>query len=196
MGIEPTNKGFADLCLTTWLPRQDTRRPLPYHLATAPRHQKQVAPQPVSSLKPVGKPPPGKWSGRRGSNPRHRPWQGRTLPAELLPLATTLILGVPLSGCQQSLGGLPRTLGRPLFSPRARQSARHARQYEARAARRAEAYFCGSSVARSYLDAAEISSDFRSASDRESTLRTTGKRNECNGGLIACFDRLVVRNAD
>src|ERR1043166_7175711 len=25
------------------------------------------------------------WSGRRGSNPRHRPWQGRTLPAELLP---------------------------------------------------------------------------------------------------------------
>src|SRR5438094_144992 len=25
------------------------------------------------------------WSGRRDSNPRHRPWQGRTLPAELLP---------------------------------------------------------------------------------------------------------------
>ena len=24
VGIEPTNKGFADLCLTTWLPRQDT----------------------------------------------------------------------------------------------------------------------------------------------------------------------------
>ncbi len=21
VGIEPTNKGFADLCLTTWLPR-------------------------------------------------------------------------------------------------------------------------------------------------------------------------------
>src|SRR5262249_48876253 len=27
------------------------------------------------------------WSGRRDSNPRHRPWQGRTLPAELLPRA-------------------------------------------------------------------------------------------------------------
>src|SRR5271165_2844385 len=26
------------------------------------------------------------WSGRPGSNRRHRPWQGRTLPAELLPL--------------------------------------------------------------------------------------------------------------
>ena len=23
VGIEPTNKGFADLCLTTWLPRRD-----------------------------------------------------------------------------------------------------------------------------------------------------------------------------
>ena len=27
----------------------------------------------------------GKWSGRPDSNRRHRPWQGRTLPAELLP---------------------------------------------------------------------------------------------------------------
>src|SRR5579859_7142583 len=26
------------------------------------------------------------WSGRRDSNPRHQPWQGCTLPAELLPL--------------------------------------------------------------------------------------------------------------
>ena len=26
VGIEPTNKGFADLCLTTWLPRR--RQPL------------------------------------------------------------------------------------------------------------------------------------------------------------------------
>jgi hypothetical protein len=24
-GIEPPNKGFADLCLTTWLPRQPDR---------------------------------------------------------------------------------------------------------------------------------------------------------------------------
>ncbi len=23
IGVEPTNKGFADLCLTTWLPRPD-----------------------------------------------------------------------------------------------------------------------------------------------------------------------------
>ena len=26
MGIEPTNKGFADLCLTTWLPRRGLGR--------------------------------------------------------------------------------------------------------------------------------------------------------------------------
>ena len=25
------------------------------------------------------------WSGQRGSNPRHRPWQGRALPTELYP---------------------------------------------------------------------------------------------------------------
>src|ERR1700758_3455750 len=30
------------------------------------------------------------WSGRRDSNPRHRPWQGRTLPAELLPRRSPL----------------------------------------------------------------------------------------------------------
>ncbi len=25
VGIEPTNEGFADLCLTTWLPRRGSR---------------------------------------------------------------------------------------------------------------------------------------------------------------------------
>ncbi len=32
------------------------------------------------------------WSGRRDSNPRHQPWQGCTLPAELLPLSNQLSL--------------------------------------------------------------------------------------------------------
>ena len=27
VGIEPTNKGFADLCLTTWLPRRNLGLP-------------------------------------------------------------------------------------------------------------------------------------------------------------------------
>ena len=59
VGIEPTNKGFADLCLTTWLPR----RYMGFSRANCLMF----------------------WSGRRDSNPRHRPWQGRTLPTELLP---------------------------------------------------------------------------------------------------------------
>src|SRR4030095_10801725 len=29
--------------------------------------------------------PGAEWSGRRGSNPRHRAWEARTLPAELRP---------------------------------------------------------------------------------------------------------------
>ena len=40
-GIEPANKGFADLCLTTWLPRlirgrysfTITQRSIPFHAA-------------------------------------------------------------------------------------------------------------------------------------------------------------------
>ncbi len=50
--IELTRKGFADLSLTTWVPRRD-------------RGAYSVV---------------GIWSGKRDSNPRLRPWQGRTLP--------------------------------------------------------------------------------------------------------------------
>jgi hypothetical protein len=32
------------------------------------------------------------WSGRRDSNSRHPPWQGGTLPAELLPLTSLLVI--------------------------------------------------------------------------------------------------------
>src|ERR1700753_3268057 len=64
VGIEPTHKGFADLSLTTWVPR------LSGLLC-------------VSTLRIVW----GSvtqagtfWSGRPGSNRRHLPWQGSTLP--------------------------------------------------------------------------------------------------------------------
>jgi hypothetical protein len=59
VGIEPTHKGFADLSLTTWVPRL-------VRWATS----KTLARGRGSKF----------WSGRRGSNPRLRPWQGRTLP--------------------------------------------------------------------------------------------------------------------
>src|SRR5687767_5968523 len=32
-----------------------------------------------------------KWSGRRGSNPRHSAWEADTLPTELLPLSRPIL---------------------------------------------------------------------------------------------------------
>ena len=55
--FELGHKGFADLCLTTWLWR---------HI-----YEVQIS-EPL-------------WSGLRGSNPPPRPWQGRALPNELNP---------------------------------------------------------------------------------------------------------------
>ncbi len=37
-GIEPPNKGFADLCLTTWLPRHTWKRSLDLNLSSQPCH--------------------------------------------------------------------------------------------------------------------------------------------------------------
>ena len=48
---------------------------MPYHLAKAPNNK-------LYELNYIMC--PKKWSERRGSNPRHRPWQGRTLPTELI----------------------------------------------------------------------------------------------------------------
>src|SRR5208337_2062906 len=65
VGIEPTHKGFADLSLTTWVPR-------PCSYVSVPAGKSPLAEQAGGKQKI--------WSGRRGSNPRHRPWQGRALP--------------------------------------------------------------------------------------------------------------------
>lgn len=37
-------------------------------------------------IPPLGQNALKKWSGKRGSNSRPRPWQGRALPTELFPL--------------------------------------------------------------------------------------------------------------
>src|ERR1035438_8608362 len=64
-GIEPAHKGFADLSLTTWVPR----------LGRAAL--KKIAPcrrsQPGQSRR-------AEWSGRRDLNSRPSPWQGDALP--------------------------------------------------------------------------------------------------------------------
>src|SRR4051794_40169767 len=63
VGIEPTHKGFADLSLTTWVPR------LCGLSLFSPANC-------MGSLPQAGM----FWSGRPGSNRRHLPWQGSTLP--------------------------------------------------------------------------------------------------------------------
>src|SRR5437773_4229669 len=69
-------------------------RPLPYLLATAPRKMTRgpqraaLRPQTttarrmptVAGLPAVARKASEGWSGKRDSNPRLRPWQGRTLP--------------------------------------------------------------------------------------------------------------------
>ena len=64
-------------------------RPLPYHLATAPAGTDLLKQErPAASIRSDNSARGGriawsskkKWSGKRDSNPRLRPWQGRTLP--------------------------------------------------------------------------------------------------------------------
>jgi hypothetical protein len=67
-GIEPAHKGFADLSLTTWVPRLglpaslDTVRPIP------PNDRRNFHRRDAE------------WSGRRDLNSRPSPWQGDALP--------------------------------------------------------------------------------------------------------------------
>src|SRR6266446_4632497 len=49
VGIEPTNRGFADLCLTTWLRRQEKRK-----LATHYEFGKSSSANPLTCMTPGG----------------------------------------------------------------------------------------------------------------------------------------------
>src|ERR1019366_9018243 len=66
-GIEPAHKGFADLSLTTWVPRLG--RAALECLRVAPIHRSQPGPCRRAD-----------WSGRRDLNSRPSPWQGDALP--------------------------------------------------------------------------------------------------------------------
>ncbi len=68
VGIEPTHKGFADLSLTTWVPRPWNG--IDYVIVP-------VGSQPLTAAPWVGR---ADWSGRRDLNPRPSPWQGDALP--------------------------------------------------------------------------------------------------------------------
>src|SRR5580692_7830340 len=65
VGIEPTHKGFADLSLTTWVPRLGRAAVL----GLAPDHRSQPGWRRRAD-----------WSGRRDLNSRPSPWQGDALP--------------------------------------------------------------------------------------------------------------------
>src|SRR6266700_6828706 len=65
-GIEPAHKGFADLSLTTWVPRLGRAA---FVALIAPNHRSQ----PGGRRRAV-------WSGRRDLNSRPSPWQGDALP--------------------------------------------------------------------------------------------------------------------
>src|SRR6266705_1661036 len=83
IGIEPMDKGFADLCLTTWLRRLNCQTKGEGHSCRLLEFGLRLKP----------------WSGRRDLNPRLRPWQGRTLPLSYSRSAN-LILSAQNSFCQ------------------------------------------------------------------------------------------------
>src|ERR1700758_5067767 len=62
--IELTRKGFADLSLSTWVPRRLAERMWCRVASITPHNSSRAA----------------IWSGRRELNPRPSPWQGDALP--------------------------------------------------------------------------------------------------------------------
>ena|GEM_PF-2126468 len=76
IGIEPMNKGFADLCLTTWLRRHKTRMKDEGGRMKGQTWRESRSFHPSSfRLHPLNF-----WSGRRDLNSRPSPWQGDALP--------------------------------------------------------------------------------------------------------------------
>ena len=83
-GIEPAHKGFADLSLTTWVPR------LGLNLGPESSH---------SALHLVDFCRGGaEWSGRRDLNSRPSPWQGDALPLSYSRLRRFEYTGLPKGG--------------------------------------------------------------------------------------------------
>ena len=58
-----------------------------------------------------------KWSGRRDSDPRHPPWQGGTLPTELLPHKMCLGAESNHRHCDFQSHALPTELPRQIWRP-------------------------------------------------------------------------------
>ena len=76
-GIEPAHKGFADLSLTTWVPRLGRAALENLIRSTPPCSQPGVHRR-------------AEWSGRRDLNSRPSPWQGDALPLSYSRINATL----------------------------------------------------------------------------------------------------------
>ena len=84
-GFEPGDKGFADLCLTTWLCRLMNQPRLPL-CAPNNKYDLYIICDTNRILTKIGYDNAYPfWSGLRGSNPPPSPWQGDALPNELNP---------------------------------------------------------------------------------------------------------------
>jgi hypothetical protein len=75
IGIEPMNKGFADLCLTTWL-----RRPGRDYEGLRRKDEVNTSGESVAFILHPSAFILTFWSGRRDLNSRPSPWQGDALP--------------------------------------------------------------------------------------------------------------------
>src|SRR5437868_8923355 len=93
IGIEPMNKGFADLCLTTWLRRRKRRKKrrkdeensfsfqCSVYSSTEPPFSGNTENQKLKIYSSSFRLRISRiWSGRRDLNSRPSPWQGDALP--------------------------------------------------------------------------------------------------------------------
>ena len=92
IGIEPMNKGFADLCLTTWLrrPKRRKKRRKNEELSSCQfavfRPRRRISDYNTENQKLKSDSSCFRlrndriWSGRRDLNSRPSPWQGDALP--------------------------------------------------------------------------------------------------------------------
>ena len=115
-GIEPAHKGFADLSLTTWVPRLGPgRKPELLHSAAHLVDCCQGG---------------AEWSGRRDLNSRPSPWQGDALPLSYSRLTQVRVyraaetgsnrLGLVKSAFQRQSSGAPHREIPFKFAPRRR----------------------------------------------------------------------------
>jgi hypothetical protein len=95
-GIEPAHKGFADLSLTTWVPR----------LGLVAMHYGSVQ-SALSSGARDGR-DGAEWSGRRDLNSRPSPWQG-----DALPLSYSRLSSLPSRSAASRAAPFARELCRP-----------------------------------------------------------------------------------